>query len=78
MALRSPAIEDIFAHKGVVMLKADWTNRDPVITQVLGSFGRNGVPLYLLYPAGGTAREPTVLPQILSERILIDAIKEVL
>jgi thiol:disulfide interchange protein DsbD len=60
------------------MLKADWTRRDPVITQVLGSFGRNGVPLYLLYPAGETTREPAVLPQILSERILIDATKEVL
>jgi thiol:disulfide interchange protein DsbD len=78
VALRTPAVEDVFARKGVVMLKADWTRRDPVITQVLGTFGRNGVPLYLLYPAGGATREPAVLPQILSERILIDATKEVL
>src|SRR6185295_498102 len=77
-AARTPAVEDVFARKGVVMLKADWTRRDPVITQVLGTFGRNGVPLYLLYPAGGATREPAVLPQILSERILIDATKEVL
>jgi len=78
VALSTPAVEDAFTRKGVVMLKADWTRRDPIITQVLGSFGRNGVPLYLLYPAGGTTREPAVLPQILSERILIDATKEVL
>ena len=78
VALRTPAVEDVFARKGVVMLKADWTRRDPVITQVLGTFGRNGVPLYLFYPAGGATREPAVLPQILSERILIDATKEVL
>jgi thiol:disulfide interchange protein DsbD len=78
VALRAPAVEDAFARKGVVTLKADWTRRDPVITQVLGTFGRNGVPLYLLYPAGGATREPAVLPQILSERILIDATKEVL
>jgi thiol:disulfide interchange protein DsbD len=78
VALKAPAVEEAFARKGVVMLKADWTRRDPVITQVLGSFGRNGVPLYLLYPAGGATREPAVLPQILSERILIDATKEVL
>jgi thiol:disulfide interchange protein len=78
VAMKAPAVEQAFARKGVVMLKADWTKRDPVITQVLGTFGRNGVPLYLLYPAGGTTREPAVLPQILSERILIDATKEVL
>ena len=78
VALRAPAVEDAFARKGVVTLKADWTRRDPVITRVLGTFGRNGVPLYLLYPAGGATREPAVLPQILSERILIDATKEVL
>jgi thiol:disulfide interchange protein DsbD len=78
VALRAPAVEEAFARKGVVMLEANWTKRDPVITQVLGTFGRNGVPLYLLYPAGGAAREPAVLPQILSERILIDATKEVL
>ena len=60
---------DASRRKGVVTLKADWTRRDPVITQVLGTFGRNGVPLYLLYPAGGATREPAVLPQILSERI---------
>ena len=78
VTLRAPAVEDAFARKGVVMLKGDWTRRDPSITQVLGSFGRNGVPLYLLYPSGGAAREPAVLPQILSERILIEATKEVL
>ena len=52
VALRSAAVTDAFARKGVVTLKADWTTRDPVITRVLASFGRNGVPLYLLYPAG--------------------------
>ena len=42
------------------------------ITRVLGSFGRSGVPLYLLYPAG-TAGAPAVLPQILSERVVLEA-----
>jgi thiol:disulfide interchange protein DsbD len=78
VALRAPAVQEAFARRGVVMLKADWTKRDPIITRVLGTFGRNGVPLYLLYPAGGATRDPAVLPQILSERILIDATREVL
>jgi thiol:disulfide interchange protein DsbD len=76
VALRSRAVAEAFARKGVVTLKADWTRRDPVITRVLGSFGRSGVPLYLLYPAG-PAPGPTVLPQILSEGILVDATEKI-
>jgi thiol:disulfide interchange protein len=74
VALRSPVVAGAFARKGVVLLKADWTRRDPAITRVLGSFGRNGVPLYLFYP---TAGEPAVLPQILTEGIVIDATERI-
>jgi thiol:disulfide interchange protein len=76
VALRSAAVTDVFARKGVARLRADWTSRDPAITRVLGSFGRNGVPLYLLYPPGADA-EPTVLPQILSESIVIAATEKI-
>lgn len=75
VALRSPAVTEALARRGVATLKADWTNRDPAITRVLGSFGRNGVPLYLLYPARVTG-EPAVLPQILSEGAVIDALNK--
>lgn len=78
VALRSPTVIEVFARRGVVSLKADWTNQDAQITEVLGSFGRSGVPLYLLYPSTRPGQavevEPLVLPQILSERALIDAI----
>jgi thiol:disulfide interchange protein len=73
VALRSPGVTEALARRGVATLKADWTNRDPAITRVLGSFGRNGVPLYLLYPAGASGA-PAVLPQILSERAVVDAL----
>ena len=75
VALRAPAVTAALARKDVATLKADWTNRDPAITQVLGSFGRSGVPLYLLYPARG-AGEPTVLPQILSEGAVVEALEK--
>jgi thiol:disulfide interchange protein/DsbC/DsbD-like thiol-disulfide interchange protein len=76
VALRSSTVIEAFARRGIVSLKADWTNRDAQIADVLGSFGRSGVPLYLLYPAArpGQAGGPVVLPQILSENVLIDAI----
>jgi thiol:disulfide interchange protein/DsbC/DsbD-like thiol-disulfide interchange protein len=77
VALRSPALAEAFARKGVVYLKADWTNRSAEIASVLDSFGRSGVPLYVVYPARtgqGAPPEPHVLPQILSEATVLDAI----
>jgi thiol:disulfide interchange protein len=77
VALRSPAVTRAFADKGVARLRGDWTRRDAQITQVLDAFGRNGVPLYLLYPrtgggsGGGVA---IVLPQILSEDTVVQAV----
>jgi thiol:disulfide interchange protein len=75
VALRSAAVADAFAKKGVVALKADWTNRDPAISRMLGSLGRSGVPLYVLYPPGARAgTPPSLLPQILTEGTVIDAL----
>jgi len=77
VALSSAAVTEAFSRKDVAYLKGDWTTRDAAIAQVLGSFGRSGVPLYLFY-AAARAGEPTgaprILPQILSERMIIDAI----
>ena len=71
-ALASDAVRQAFAREGVVSLVADWTKSDPAITEALATFGRNGVPLYLVYPKGG---EPRVLPQVLTPGIVVDAIK---
>lgn len=70
MALRSTRIIQAFAERGVVAMKGDWTNADPEITALLRRFGRAGVPLYLLYSAEGG--EPHVLPQILTEGIVLE------
>ena len=52
-------------------MKADWTNRDPEVSQLLSQFNRIGVPLYVLYPARSSNREPYLLPQILTEDLLL-------
>ena len=57
----------------VTYLKGDWTNNDPEITKLLNQFQRSGVPLYLVYPEGEDSAE--VLPQILLENTLINAIQ---
>jgi len=76
VALRSAGVADAFARRNVAVLKADWTSRDPAITEVLGTFGRSGVPLYLLYPPAA-AGAPTVLPQILSESAVLEALERI-
>ena len=60
-----------FDQRDVTVLVGDWTRSDPAITAELARFGRNGVPLYLVYVRGG---EPKVLPQLLSPEIVIDAL----
>lgn len=67
----SDEVRDRFEELEAVMVKADWTKRDPVITQALESFGRSGVPLYVLYDG---MNEPKVLPELLNPGIVLDAL----
>ncbi len=69
--LNSARVQEAMLTRDVITLVADWTRADPDITAELARFGRNGVPLYLLYVNGG---EPRVLPQILSPDSLIEAL----
>jgi thiol:disulfide interchange protein DsbD len=70
VALSSAAFAARLDETGTAYLKGDWTHRDARITDYLAGFGRNGVPLYVLYPAGGG--EPEVLSQLLTPD-LVDA-----
>jgi thiol:disulfide interchange protein DsbD len=74
VVLRAPAVTEKLARQGVVTLKADWTNKAPEIARMLASYERNGVPLYLLYPRSKSAAGPAVLPQILTERMMLDSL----
>jgi thiol:disulfide interchange protein/DsbC/DsbD-like thiol-disulfide interchange protein len=46
-----------FDARQVVLMRADWTRRDPAITQTLTALGRSGVPVYALHAPG----QPPVL-----------------
>ena len=52
---------------------ADWTNRTPEGAARLKQHDRAGPPLYLYYAPSAPA--PKVLPQILTESIVLDAIQ---
>ncbi|MDT8436143.1 MAG: thioredoxin family protein, partial [Gemmatimonadota bacterium] len=74
VALATEPVRTAFADADVALLKADWTNRDPRITAALASFGRSGVPLYVLYPAGGTG-DPDILPAVLTPGLVVAAVE---
>lgn len=67
-----PVIEKMKALK-VTTMKADWTKQDPQISELLHKFGRSGVPLYVIFPAGRPT-EPIVLPEVITPQIVLDAL----
>jgi len=72
LVLSSGGVTRAFADKHVVLMRADWTNRDPLITQELARFKRNGVPLYVLYDGKGGA---SILPELLTERTVSERLE---
>lgn len=74
--IHKPKAQDLFARTNTVILVADWTRRDDVITAELARHGRSGVPLYLVYAPGVDSAEPQILPQILTYGILEKALEK--
>lgn len=71
LVLASDSVSKQLDTLGVVKMKADWTRNDPVITQELSKFGRNSVPLYVLF-GSDTDKEPLILPQVLTTEVVMD------
>jgi thiol:disulfide interchange protein/DsbC/DsbD-like thiol-disulfide interchange protein len=76
IALHNSQVVEKFESLGVTVIKADWTSRDPAITQALARFGRNSVPLYVLY-TGDPDAQPEILPEILTPGIVLEALEKV-
>lgn len=71
--LHTQEVRAAFEAQGVAYMVADWTNYDPAIADFLRQHGRNGIPLYVLYPAD-PAREPLILPQLLRKQVVLQAL----
>jgi thiol:disulfide interchange protein len=74
MTLNSKSVREKFKSSDVVLMKGDWTRNDPEITRALAEFGRNGVPLYVLYGRDPVA-VPQILPEVLTPGIVIGALE---
>ena len=68
----SQKVRDVLRQQGVVLLRADWTNKDPLITETLAAFNRSAVPFDLIYAPGRA--EPLVLPELLTPDIVLNAL----
>lgn len=73
--LADQSVIDKFRSSGVIPIRADWTNRNADITRLLQKFGRSGVPLYVVFPAGKPT-EPVVLPEVVTPGIILDALEK--
>ena len=74
VALKTSKVRKLLTDKDITYIEADWTRKDPVISSALEEYGRTGLPLYLLFPSKG---DPLILPEILTEDILLSYLSEV-
>ena len=74
VALKTSKVSKLLADKNITYIEADWTRKDPIISSALEKYGRTGLPLYLLFPSRG---DPLILPEILTEDILLTYLTEV-
>jgi thiol:disulfide interchange protein DsbD len=66
--------DDVLAElkkRNVVLLRGDWTNRDPKITAELTRWNRSAVPFNLIYAPGKS--EPVILPELLTPGKVLEA-----
>ena len=73
VALSRPNIKKFLKENNIEYIVADWTNKNKDILDALNMYGRSGVPLYVYWKPGMQKSE--ILPAILSERIVLDALR---
>ena len=72
LVLSKRKTESLFEQYGIRLFVADWTQNDPEISRALESYGRSGVPLYILKTPDGTEQ---ILPQNLNYSLLETALE---
>ncbi len=69
LVLETDETAELFDRYEVVAMKADWTNRNDDIARYLASFGRYGIPFYVLYRPD---QEPHVFSELISKSAILD------
>lgn len=71
----SDKVRATITEQNVVLLKADWTQKDPEISQALARYNRSAVPFNLVYGPGQA--DPLILPEILTPGIVLESLHKV-
>jgi thiol:disulfide interchange protein len=71
LVLTRDEVVQAFNAKNVVLMRADWTNKDDRITKALAEMNRSGVPVYVLHVPGKPAK---LLPELLTTGIVKEAL----
>lgn len=74
-SLNVDSVRQKMAQLGVVRILADFTDYNPDMQAEINAYGRNGVPLNLVYPAD-KPDEPIVLPELLTPGIVLKAVEQ--
>lgn len=69
--LSSDAFHALLERTGATYMHGDWTNADPAISAFLEEHKAVGVPLYVVY---GPGAPPAVLPPVLTQALVEDAL----
>ncbi len=72
--LSTTAVKEALLRTGTIYMVADSTKFNPDIDDAMNEFGQGGLPLYVVYPADGSA--PKVLPQVLTPSIVVNALNQ--
>ncbi|MEN0057267.1 MAG: thioredoxin family protein [Bdellovibrio sp.] len=72
--LNTPEILTAFQKKNIQLYRADWTDKNPMITEELAKLGRNSLPVYVFYRKGRST--PEFLPEILTKGMIIDLLNK--
>ena len=71
--INSANIQNYFKQNQIVRFRADFTNPSAVIKDYLNRNKRNGIPFNIVY--GPKAPNGIILPELLSEKVLIEALE---
>ncbi|WP_409432847.1 protein-disulfide reductase DsbD family protein [Litorimonas sp. RW-G-Af-16] len=75
LVLDTEKMRKLFKETDTAFVVADWTNKNDKIAQELASYGRAGVPLYLVYRPDQNSVKGQILPQVLTYSVVEDAIR---
>jgi suppressor for copper-sensitivity B len=73
--LNTDVVREAVKANGVVMLRADWTHRQPEVTKMLELLGSKQVPVLAIFPAGNP-NQPIVLRGGYAQQTLLDALQK--